>query len=770
MYIDCRNLLASPIIIREVVHRLSALVPAISTAVCGVPEGATPLASMLAAAIKCPLIAIRKVKKTGHGITGHVMGHIEGTDKLDILLVEDVITTGISTIEAALRLANLGFNIVGVLSIVDRRGSNVPLQGTSSTASIFLPVHSLCSTYGIISYMHSKSLMTWPELRKVLPRKIRPTQYDEDRSVYKLLRIVREKRTALCFSADLPDWDTLLDMVEKVAPYVCAIKVHPDIVAGFQAKAFRTFCDMHQIVCMLDDKVGDIGSVARRQVQNATRHLHPEFMTVHCVPGPDAIHAVKNMRVSPVLVTSMSSAGSFADKAYHDRAMRTVSEHGVHAVVSQYPCRAPNTIVFAPGVRGMECVSKSGLKSDGCGQTWSTVESKYLRGADIIIVGRSIYEAADVKAAASAYAERSFDCFQATDSKITVDNDEDEKKDEKDDDNEILVMDDENADESKACRILEDKKDTTKISSVPVHITDTLSLSTPVYGASCPLGADERQWTRRLVSNSREGAVLTKTITYHPRLPAPSPSIACTPSMIINAVCLENIGADRVTSFLMREQARRLKMGDRTTKTTKWKRPFIVSVHIEFNEVEAWASTLALWAATKCCDGIEWNMCCPNEAETASKFQFTRINPTLKRLTSVSGLPIGLKLPSTYRTVPILNMLNSLTVTPAFITCANAIGGCRVNDARGRSTLGSDVGSISGTEVNRARATAMLHSLAPYSIKYGVPLIACGGVSTVGHARAFLAMDGVVAIQVGASFVRYGLSIFDKLVDRTSRL
>lgn len=126
-FIDCK-----PAVLTAEGHRLvgAVLLEAIEAlgtrvdAVAGVELGGCPLASavsLTSALAGRPLDAIyvRKAKK-GHG-TGRL---IEGAERLpagaEVVIVEDTVTTGGSTLRAVESLAAEGYRVAGVLAVVDR--------------------------------------------------------------------------------------------------------------------------------------------------------------------------------------------------------------------------------------------------------------------------------------------------------------------------------------------------------------------------------------------------------------------------------------------------------------------------------------------------------------------------------------------------------------------------------------------------------------------------------------------------------------------------
>jgi orotate phosphoribosyltransferase len=90
----------------------------------GLTLGADPIATSISLAartrgIRWPAFIVRKESK-GHGTSQY----IEGTENLrkgaSVLVLEDVVTTGASSLKAVERLREAGFNPVATLTVVDR--------------------------------------------------------------------------------------------------------------------------------------------------------------------------------------------------------------------------------------------------------------------------------------------------------------------------------------------------------------------------------------------------------------------------------------------------------------------------------------------------------------------------------------------------------------------------------------------------------------------------------------------------------------------------
>jgi orotate phosphoribosyltransferase len=109
---------ADPVLLRRIVDRMVALVPAGTDMLGGLELGGVPLATILSSLTGIPALFVRKKAKT-HG----TMRLAEGGDPAgrQVLLIEDVITTGGAVINAAAALREQGATMTTVVCAIDRR-------------------------------------------------------------------------------------------------------------------------------------------------------------------------------------------------------------------------------------------------------------------------------------------------------------------------------------------------------------------------------------------------------------------------------------------------------------------------------------------------------------------------------------------------------------------------------------------------------------------------------------------------------------------------
>jgi orotate phosphoribosyltransferase len=119
-YVDAKRAILRPAGFRALGELLAEQAAELrATAVGGMTMGADPVAcAALAGGADCTAFFVRKESKA-HGLQRRVEGPLLGDDDR-CLVVEDVVTTGGSTVQAIEALQAEGRTIVGVVSVLDR--------------------------------------------------------------------------------------------------------------------------------------------------------------------------------------------------------------------------------------------------------------------------------------------------------------------------------------------------------------------------------------------------------------------------------------------------------------------------------------------------------------------------------------------------------------------------------------------------------------------------------------------------------------------------
>jgi orotate phosphoribosyltransferase len=139
--------------------------------IASVPLGSVPFASIVASKMDVPSIMIRDKAKS-HGNKRMFEGVINVDD--NILLIEDVITTGASVIETITKIRNRGANVVGVMCILDRQEG-----GAENIAYNFsdIPVYSMFTVSTLLNSLLVNKLIVDYDAERI--RFFQDCQYKE---------------------------------------------------------------------------------------------------------------------------------------------------------------------------------------------------------------------------------------------------------------------------------------------------------------------------------------------------------------------------------------------------------------------------------------------------------------------------------------------------------------------------------------------------------------------------------------------------------------
>jgi uridine monophosphate synthetase len=350
-YIDFRKALSIPVLWENIIVQVLEKIRGLEfDAVCGVPSGAVPLASIIALRCGKPLLLCRKDAKA-YGNKNKLEGKYNGDWKC--LIVEDVITTGGSVMETFRTLTDHGVGVKDVLTLANR-------SGQSKAGN--LRIHSLFTL---------KDLQNQEEV-------LAPSNNDAMR----LVQIIDNKKTRVCFSADIEDPEELLRIVKEIGPYICMVKIHTDVVDQWETSyhhQLNHWAEVHNFLLLADRKLADIPSIVKKQCKRLKTFAPFTFVTVHTLPGPDILDAIEECGMSAFVVAQMSCNRGDWDPVYARKSV-CMAEH--HPAVTGLVCQEPLSDFLLHAVPGI-----------GTGKNHRAPDD--MGFADILIVGRAIYNAED---------------------------------------------------------------------------------------------------------------------------------------------------------------------------------------------------------------------------------------------------------------------------------------------------------------------------------------------------------------------------------------
>lgn len=127
IYIDLRVLLNEPSLIKEISFELYRKINfnnlnISNTKLCGIPYGALPFSCCLSTEFNIPQIIVRKEAKS-YGTKKLIEGIFKDYDEL--ILIEDIVTTGSSIIELIDKLKEYNLNVKQIIVIIDRSNNEM---------------------------------------------------------------------------------------------------------------------------------------------------------------------------------------------------------------------------------------------------------------------------------------------------------------------------------------------------------------------------------------------------------------------------------------------------------------------------------------------------------------------------------------------------------------------------------------------------------------------------------------------------------------------
>ncbi len=261
-----------------------------------------------------------------------------------------------------------------------------------------------------------------------------------------------------------------------------------------------------------------------------------------------------------------------------------------------------------------------------------------------------------------------------------------------------------------------------------------LQLQNPVMPASGTFGYGQEY--AELLELNRLGALITKGVSLRPLEGNPPPRICETPSGMLNAIGLQNIG---VKAFI----------AEKLPFLASLKVPVIVNVlgHT-FREYQEVVSRLTERPGVA---AFEINISCPNVQQgglafgTKPKTAFRLISGIRKR----TRLPLVVKL--TPQVTDIGEMARAVEEAGAdAVSLINTIPAMAVDIHTRRSKLGRIHGGLSGPAIRPIALRLVFQAVQAVAI----PVIGVGGILTAEDALEFLIV-GAMAVQIGtANFVR----------------
>lgn len=199
----------------------------------------------------------------------------------------------------------------------------------------------------------------------------------------------------LLLALDKTDPQRAFSVAEAAAPHLAGIKINWPLLMQGGLETVAKLAKLAPVIC--DLKVADIPNTARL-IAEAAYGAGAAGIIAHAFPGTGPLQAIREVApdrdLYAVITMSHPGGGEFFDIPALAAVARDGGATGVVA-----PATRPEDIVAVRAAVGDLIIISPGVGAQG-GDPRAAIEA----GADLIIVGRAIYQAADPGAAAREFA------------------------------------------------------------------------------------------------------------------------------------------------------------------------------------------------------------------------------------------------------------------------------------------------------------------------------------------------------------------------------
>ncbi|CAF3306490.1 unnamed protein product [Rotaria socialis] len=428
IYIDLRVIISYPDILRSVAVHMNEILKRSNVSfdsICGVPYTALPIASIICADYKRPMLIRRKEAKN-YGTKKLIEGKFQINDRC--IIIEDIVTSGSSVIETADSLRAEGLQITDAIVFFDREQN-----GENNLQKRNIRLHRVLKISEVLGYLVQHGKIS-EEISESVKEFINQNQTQlptlnieiENKTISIPIRqrfqtIMKEKRSNLCLSADLTNLDEIIKLSKQVGSNICMLKIHSDILTDFSMDKIQQLKDISRKLNFLlleDRKFADIGNTVKLQYTKGLFRIveWADLVTVHALPGECIVQGLEQSAQSIneprgcLLIAQMSSKGAFTDNEdYVKGVVECAKKYSDFVIGFISQSRLTTTDEFlhcTPGVH----LNNTG---DQLGQQYVTPRQAIdERGADILIVGRAILDSINRAKTAEEYQQQGYQAYE----------------------------------------------------------------------------------------------------------------------------------------------------------------------------------------------------------------------------------------------------------------------------------------------------------------------------------------------------------------------
>ena len=185
-----------------------------------------------------------------------------------------------------------------------------------------------------------------------------------DTKIWELREIISDKQTAVCLSLDVPNWQLGRQLLQIAAPYICMVKIHPDLFSDWTREAQTELINMaqtgrYQIMC--DQKMADVPKIVYRQIRADMLGLYRVADWITIMPNNylDVAEFLSNSveytacRPQLLLVGQMNTKSSLSNTPDFKAAVSEIilqPNYPVRAMITQLNVYSDVVLGMTPGV------------------------------------------------------------------------------------------------------------------------------------------------------------------------------------------------------------------------------------------------------------------------------------------------------------------------------------------------------------------------------------------------------------------------------------
>lgn len=371
IYVNLKNLVSHPQLMAGLCVYISKMMYPKSKdyALCGVPMGGIPLATTLSMLTSKPQIILRKDRKA-YGMKKQVEG--DGNVR-DIVLIEDVVTTGSSVKEAIGMLYEEGYNVIQVVSIV-YRGRYLTSEWLKDLNYTFI--------------FHINEFNPKYKRKAILGRPI--TLQPKATELYER---IQRKKTNIVLAYDIgqsASFSHLLKMLDIVYPHIIGLKIHNEILGLSWDENIQLYirCSELDIFLWEDRKFNDIGNTIQKQI----KFYEPIRDYVSVVPTSGKKSLYCETTLGKFVLCEMSSSDNLFNPLTTNNIVSMLDDPKIN--IAGLICQSPE--LFNLGIPSLMPGINLKKGTDDLGQKWRNPETLQTQPT-MYVIGRAITESEDME-------------------------------------------------------------------------------------------------------------------------------------------------------------------------------------------------------------------------------------------------------------------------------------------------------------------------------------------------------------------------------------